>query len=69
MKNEPMVKYDGRLVPQAGFRTFIYGANGETKLVNSWEEFQRHIETAIWFSDLKTAIQMMEKQKPKKKGD
>jgi hypothetical protein len=44
------VIYDGRLVPKEGFRVFIYGHDGKQKLVESWAEYEKHIQTGIWFS-------------------
>lgn len=44
------VLYLGRVVPIKGFRTFIYGHNNTKKLVNSWEEYQEHIASGVWFS-------------------
>jgi hypothetical protein len=44
------VLYDGRIVPKQGFRVFIYGFDGQTKLVESWEEYQENISSGVWFS-------------------
>jgi hypothetical protein len=45
----PTVLYDGRVVPQKGFRAWIYSFDGKTKLVESWEEFQKEISSGVWF--------------------
>ncbi len=42
--------YMGRVVPQANFRTFIYGPEGKTKLVNSWSEYQLEMSSGVWFA-------------------
>lgn len=68
-KNETMVLYDGRMMPASGFRAFIYAPDGKSKLVNSWDEFQEHMQTGIWFSDMESALKVSEKTKPQKKGD
>lgn len=44
------VMYLGRPVDKAHFRAYIYGANGLEKLVNSWNEFQTHMQTGLWFA-------------------
>lgn len=64
----PTVIYDNRVIPKAGFRAFIYGANGETKLVNSWEEFEAYVQTGVWFPNME-ALNAATDKKPKKKGD
>jgi hypothetical protein len=43
--------YKGKLVRKAGFRTFIYAPDGSQKLVNSWEEFEAHMQTGLWFAE------------------
>ncbi len=48
--NAGSVLYDGRVVPEKGFRAFIYSANNQKKLVNSWQEYQAHILSGCWFS-------------------
>src|SRR5665213_572141 len=50
MSTSDMVSYQGRMVPIEGFRVYIYAANGETKLVNSYIEFEEHIQTGAWFT-------------------
>lgn len=61
------VMYDGRVVPKQGFRVFIYGFDNQTKLVESWEEYQEHISSGTWFAykDAPELIKSM--NKPKKK--
>ncbi len=44
------VLYQGRPIAKEGFRAFIYGAQGRKKLVNSWDEFESHIASGVWFS-------------------
>ena len=42
--------YLGKIVNKTHFRTFIYAPDGSKKLVESWEEYERHIETGLWFA-------------------
>jgi FKBP-type peptidyl-prolyl cis-trans isomerase 2 len=44
------VTYQDREVSKEGFRVFIYAKDGKQKLVNSWDEFIRNINTGEWFS-------------------
>lgn len=60
------VVYNGRLVPRERFRTFIYHAEGNKKLVESYSEFEEHLKTGVWFST-KEAISKI-KVKAKGKG-
>lgn len=65
--------YLGRPVAKEGFRTFIYGPNGTKKLVNSWDEYESHMESGLWFSTIEAAKQSVvtpvveEKPEPKKR--
>lgn len=47
--------YCGRLVEKDTFRVFIYNANLEKKLIESWDVFVAHMETGLWFSTSKAA--------------
>jgi hypothetical protein len=62
-----MVIYNGRAVSRKNFRAFIFSVNGERKLVNSYDEFEDHIGTGIWFPSKESVEQV--KSKKKKKGD
>jgi hypothetical protein len=46
------VQYNGRSIAKEGFRAFIYGANDAKKLVNSWDEFEAHMASGIWFASI-----------------
>lgn len=48
--------YLGRSIATDGFRTFIYGSNGVKKLVKSWDEFEAHMASGIWFDTLEKAM-------------
>ncbi len=44
--------YLGRNIEKRNFRTYVYGANGEKRLVESWEEFEASIQSGVWFISL-----------------
>ena len=50
MKGVPAV-YLGRIVEKEHFRVFIYGFNGDKKLIESWDDFEAHMENGLWFSE------------------
>jgi hypothetical protein len=52
MKGTPAI-YKGRIIDKKVFRAFVYGANGERKLVESWDAYEALMQTGIWFSSLK----------------
>lgn len=59
------VTYQNREVPKAGFRVYVYAKNGDNKLVNSWDEFKKLIDSNDWFStetEAKYALQEENKQ-------
>lgn len=64
MEGVPAI-YLGRRVNKEHFRAFIYASDGTKKLVHSWDEFQKHMETGIWFAHKKD-IPKIEPEKPKK---
>ena len=73
---EPLVQtvmYLGRPVDKALFRAYIYGADGATKLVNSWKEYREHMETGLWIPTSGESVTAVvkaasEKGKREKKG-
>lgn len=48
MKGESVI-YLGRAVSKEGFRVFVYSTSGETKLVESWDEFLDAMASGLWF--------------------
>jgi hypothetical protein len=44
------VTYKGRTMCCDDFRTWIYGKNDTKKLVNSWSEYEDHINGGEWYS-------------------
>lgn len=46
------VIYLGRSIAKEGFRAFVYGANSQKKLVNSWHEFEAAMASGVWFPTL-----------------
>lgn len=57
------VVYEGRNVPRAHFRAFVYGTENKKKLVGSYQEFEDAMATGIWFATKDECKGM----KPKKK--
>ncbi len=66
------VQYKGRTVSKDGFRVFVYGTQGQKKLVNSWDEFERHMASGLWFPSQDEATKPQEVEriyvKSRKKG-
>ena len=64
------IDYLGRKVLKEGFRAFIYGF-GIRKIANSWDEFEKHMATGLWFATEDEAVKPKDKpviDKPRKKG-
>jgi hypothetical protein len=61
--------YLGKVIDKKNFRAFIYGANGERRLVNSWQEFEANMQSGVWFATIEDAVSSKEvaKEEPKKK--
>ena len=51
MKDAPAI-YLGRIVSKENFRVFIYGQGGVQKLVESWDEYEEHMASGVWFAEL-----------------
>lgn len=49
MKGIPAI-YLGQIVEKKHFRAFIYGPNGQRRLVESWDEFEANMQTGVWFA-------------------
>lgn len=58
--------YLGRIVSKQHFRTFIYASDGSKKLVESWDEYEKHMESGVWFSTKEDAKARIPVQKPKR---
>jgi hypothetical protein len=56
------VIYLGRSIAKEGFRAFIYGSQGNKKLVKNWDEFEAHMASGIWFATQNEAKQQIEEQ-------
>ncbi len=65
MKGIPAV-YLGRLVSKENFRAFVYAPGGSKKLVESWDEFEKHMETGLWFATKVDALCRVPVEKPKR---
>lgn len=59
------VIYKGRSIAKEGFRAFIYGLEGQKKLVNSWHEFESAMSSGIWFAAKHEAIQQNSSEEQK----
>jgi hypothetical protein len=58
--------YLGRIVDKEHFRAFIFNANGNKRLVKSWDEYESCMATGVWFPTLDDAIGV-KKEEPKQK--
>ena len=56
------VIYNGRSVLKEHFRAFVYGKDGAKKLMNSWADYEKHIQSGTWFD----SVQAMEDKQPRK---
>lgn len=65
MNGVPAV-YLGRMVRKEHFRTFVYAIDGSQKLVESWEEYEKHMESGVWFSMKEDAMARIPVEKPKR---
>lgn len=66
MKDTPAI-YQGKIVSKKNFRAFIYAPHGGQKLVNSWDEYEHHMETGLWFptkEDAAAALMAVAPQEP-----
>jgi len=63
---EETVFYNGQHVPKNHFRTYIFNVNGEKKLVESWKDYEFHIDTGVWFKSI-DELPKTEKRKYTKK--
>lgn len=59
--------YKGRIVDKKFFRTFVYGADGQKKLVESWDAYEALMQTGIWFATKEDAKESIEQAKSKPK--
>ena len=65
MKGVPAI-YLGQIVDKKYFRTFVYSMDGSKKLVESWDEYERHMESSLWFSTQEDAKSRVPVEKPKR---
>lgn len=57
--------YLGKLVSKQNFRVFIYGPNESKKLVNSWDEYEAHMSSGVWFAT-REEVKFEPVEKPKR---
>lgn len=66
MKDAPAI-YLARIVSKNNFRTFIYSHDGSQKLVESWDSYEKHMETGLWFATKEEVKEpVVETEKPKR---
>ena len=65
MKGVPAI-YLGQIVDKKHFRTFVYSMDGSKKLVESWDEYEQHMESGLWFSTQEDAKARVPVEKPKR---
>lgn len=65
MEGVPAI-YLGQIVDKKHFRTFVYGMGGAKKLVESWDEFESHMQSGLWFSTQEDAASRIPVEKPKR---
>ena len=52
--------YLGKHVDKATFRAFVYSPDGSQKLANSWDEYQKLMESGLWFARKEEAVKPVE---------
>jgi hypothetical protein len=55
--------YLGRIVNKDNFRAFIYKTDSSKKLIESWDDFEKHMELGIWFASIDDALASLQKPK------
>jgi hypothetical protein len=64
MKDAPAI-YLGQIVSKNNFRVFIYAPDGSQKLVESWDSYEKHMESGVWFATREDAQLSVPSEKPK----
>ncbi len=60
--------YKGRIVSKEHFRVFIYAHDGSQKLIESWDAFEVHMQTGLWFATPDEAAPQKEPEPKKTKS-
>lgn len=58
--------YLGRIVSKEHFRVFVHAPDGSQKLVESWGDYEKHMETGLWFPTKQDALASVVVEKPKR---
>lgn len=66
MKGE-VAKYLGKIVNREQFRVFIYSADDQKRLVESYDEFEMYMATGVWFATIEEAQSQNELKKQDEK--
>ncbi len=61
--------YLGKIVSKKNFRVFIYSVDGQEKLAESWDEFEKNMATGLWFPTVEDANEAALSQDAKEKED
>ncbi len=56
--NETQAKYLGRIIDKRHFRAFVHAVDGNKRLVESWDEFEKHMATGVWFDKKVEALEV-----------
>lgn len=60
------VFYIDRWINKEHFRVFVYGKNEDTKLANSYEEYNKLISSGEWFTEKKDVpLEVIDCKEPK----
>ena len=58
--------YLGRIVDKEHFRTNVYAMDGSKKVVDSWDEYEKAMESGLWYSTIEDAKSRVPVEKPKR---
>lgn len=52
MKESQEVVYNGQIINKKHFRVYVYGVEGQKKLVNNYTEYEMALATGLWFDSM-----------------
>lgn len=67
MLDEKPAIYLGKVVSKSHFRVFVYSQSHNEKLVESWVDYEKAINSGEWFETKDEAIRTLRKNKSKDK--
>jgi len=62
------VQYQGRWVSKNNFRVFVYGLEDKKKIVNSYDDYLKALESGDWFASKVEAIPKLKVARKAKNG-